>query len=111
LTQIKEETVLLERAHKLKEKDDAQVVSKLMAKWQIACAAAADDLFVLLKPVMEAHREAQQMGIAGSRFQQESNGQPKAAAECDLQTAEDDGCQEIDIGYMLKQFNIDTELF
>ncbi|KAJ1742849.1 hypothetical protein LPJ68_001551 [Coemansia sp. RSA 1086] len=104
LAQLKEETVLLERACNLKEKDDAQVVSKLMAKWQIACAAAADDLFVLLKPMMEAHRDAQQMGMAGSQSEQDR------AAEQDLQAAEGES-QDISLAYMLKQFNIDTDLF
>ncbi|KAJ2449138.1 hypothetical protein EV183_005057 [Coemansia sp. RSA 2336] len=104
LTQLKEETVLLERAQKLKEKDDAQVVGKLMAKWQIACAAAADDLFVLLKPMMEAHRDAQQLGMAGSQSEQ------NRSAGQDGQAAEDES-QDISLAYMLKLFDIDTDLF
>ncbi|KAJ2724721.1 hypothetical protein GGI07_001774 [Coemansia sp. Benny D115] len=86
LVEIKEERALLDRAATLIEKNEAEAVNGLVSKWQVACAAACDDLFDILKPVMEAQRQ-------------------QASAETE------DVSGDIDVAYMLRAFGIDTELF
>ncbi|KAJ2072879.1 hypothetical protein GGH13_002387 [Coemansia sp. S155-1] len=102
LVKVKEEVALLERALTLDEKKEADVVNGLIDKWQTACSSAADDLFELLKPMMEAQRQADQMGFGGNPFVND-NIQPK------LDT--DEEAEDIDLPYMLKRFGIDPELF
>ncbi|KAJ2886304.1 hypothetical protein GGI21_005217 [Coemansia aciculifera] len=102
----KEEVALLERAVTLGEKKEAEVVGALISKWQVACSAASDDLFELLKPMMEAQRLADQMGFGGNPFADDKPQQIKDKAKDEEQPDED-----IDIPYMLKRFGIDPELF
>ncbi|PIA18605.1 hypothetical protein COEREDRAFT_6314 [Coemansia reversa NRRL 1564] len=130
MAQTKEEIALLERALTLNAKGDKRAVDDLVSKWQIACSAACDELFVLLKPVMEAQREAAALGFGPST---EDNNQ--GYCDADIQRKEqrqqsseeeessnnDEGSQtvcrnndeeeEIDSVYMLKRFGIDPELF
>ncbi|KAJ2750184.1 hypothetical protein GGI19_005252 [Coemansia pectinata] len=104
VAEAKEEVALLERALTLDEKKEADVVNGLIDKWQTACSSASDELFDLLKPMMEAQRQADQMGFGGNPFADDSAQQPKR----DTDEAED---EDIDIPYMLKRFGIDPELF
>ncbi|KAJ2835033.1 hypothetical protein GGI24_000103 [Coemansia furcata] len=97
VAEAKEEVALLERAATLREKNEAEVVDALIGKWQAACAAASDDLFALLKPMMEAQRVSDQLGC--NPFVDDSAHRPN--------TDDDD----IDVGYMLRRFGIDAGLF
>ncbi|KAJ2803999.1 hypothetical protein H4R20_002673 [Coemansia guatemalensis] len=131
MAQIKEEIVLLERALTLDAKGDKRAVDELVSKWQIACSAACDELFVFLKPVMEAQREAAALGFGPStgdnsqgycdadsqrkeRHQQSgddddsSNNDESSQTVCGNNEEEE---EEIDAVYMLKRFGIDPELF
>ncbi|KAJ1856216.1 hypothetical protein GGH12_002695 [Coemansia sp. RSA 1822] len=97
LTEAQEQTTQLERAIALQTSNNAQVVDALIEKWQTACVAACEDLFVLLKPVMQSQRDMDQgLESTHSSSVDESDGE----SECD-----------IDIPFMLRQFNIDPALF
>ncbi|KAJ2276685.1 hypothetical protein J3F81_001276 [Coemansia sp. RSA 371] len=98
LTEAREQTTLLERAIALQSTNNAQVVDALVDKWQTACAAACEDLFVLLKPVMQSQRDMDQ-GLENERA---------SSSDEDDESNESD---DIDIPFMLKQFNIDPSLF
>ncbi|KAJ2824740.1 hypothetical protein IWW50_003187 [Coemansia erecta] len=127
LAEVREETALLERALTLREKDDANVVDALIAKWQIACSAACDDLFALLKPAMEAQRDSAALGLAlgfgddkdgtrggtlNGRNRQQTTDDDDSEDSGDSGSSDSEQIHEdIDIPYMLKQFNIDPELF
>ncbi|KAJ1959800.1 hypothetical protein GGI12_004150 [Dipsacomyces acuminosporus] len=125
LNDLKEEVALLERAKALEEKDDAKVVDSLISKWQIACSAACDELFELLKPMMEAQRQASLQGFGSGFDQGESEdtncfgfGRQKLQQQQQQQQQQDENAEqeadqyeEIDIPYMLKRFGIDPELF
>ncbi|KAJ2003584.1 hypothetical protein H4R26_002995 [Coemansia thaxteri] len=101
LAKAKEEVALLERALTLSEKKEASVVNGLIAKWQIACSAASNNLFDLLKPMMEAQRQASQLGFDyGDPGGRGSESEAAAAAD-----------EDIDIPYMLRRLGIDPELF
>ncbi|KAJ1885592.1 hypothetical protein LPJ66_010042 [Kickxella alabastrina] len=116
LTNIKEERALLERAITLKEKNEAVVVNDLISKWQSACLDACKDLFKLLKPLMEAQRQADAMGFSqsglngGSVFDQgKSMQQTHDNSGNDADAHQDD--EDIDVTYMLKRLGIDPDLF
>ncbi|KAJ2501713.1 hypothetical protein GGH96_001677 [Coemansia sp. RSA 1972] len=94
LTEAREQTTLLERAIALQSTNNAHVVDALIEKWQTACVAACEDLFVLLKPVMQSQRDMAQQGLESAS----SEGSDEESDECD-------------IPFMLKQFNIDPALF
>ncbi|KAJ2480261.1 hypothetical protein IWW56_002565 [Coemansia sp. RSA 2131] len=98
LTEAREQTTQLERAIALQTSNNARVVDALIEKWQTACVAACEDLFVLLKPVMQSQRDMDQglESTQSSSVDEESDGK----SECD-----------IDIPFMLRQFNIDPALF
>ncbi|KAJ2442576.1 hypothetical protein IWW46_002968 [Coemansia sp. RSA 2440] len=98
LTEARGQTTLLERAIALQSTNNAQVVDALVDKWQTACAAACEDLFVLLKPVMQSQRDMDQ-GLENER------------ASSSDEDDESDKSDDIDIPFMLKQFNIDPSLF
>ncbi|KAJ1954671.1 hypothetical protein EC988_002305 [Linderina pennispora] len=82
LLEMREQVAMLERAHLLTEKGNAETVDGLVEKWQAACAAASEDLFAVLKPMMEEQRQT-------------------AGAEN----------TDIDIAYMLRRLGIDPGLF
>ncbi|KAJ2485581.1 hypothetical protein IWW37_005902 [Coemansia sp. RSA 2050] len=103
VAETKEEAALLKRALTLGAKKEAEVVDGLISKWQAACSLASEELFALLKPMMEAQRLSGQMGFGGNPFASDSTQQPKS------NTDEED--EDIDIAYMLKRFGIDPELF
>ncbi|KAJ2745180.1 hypothetical protein GGI20_002362 [Coemansia sp. BCRC 34301] len=111
IAEAKEEVALLERAVTLSEKREAVVVGALIGKWQVACSSASDDLYELLKPMMEAQRLADQMGFGGNPFaNDDAQSQPKK----DNEDGDDDdktGDDDIDIPYMLRRLGIDPELF
>ncbi|KAJ2320578.1 hypothetical protein H4R23_001184 [Coemansia sp. Cherry 401B] len=123
LSAAKEERVVVERALALQTKDDAHTVDALIAKWQIACSAACEELFALLKPAMEAQREAAALGLRlGFDEEQNSKAKPPGSEYQSRHSAvgneasgasgdNDNSHEEIDIPYMLKQFNIDPDLF
>ncbi|KAJ1798307.1 hypothetical protein LPJ59_002584 [Coemansia sp. RSA 2399] len=110
VARVKEELALLERAHVLESKNEAAVVGALIAKWQVACSAASDDLFELLKPAMEAQRQAaateRMFGSAWGATDDRHNG---AVQSGEGDQNEDDA--DIDVAYMLRQLGIDAELF
>ncbi|KAJ2340160.1 hypothetical protein GGH91_004255, partial [Coemansia sp. RSA 2671] len=103
VAEAKEEVALLERALTLGEKKEAEVVDGLIGKWQAACSSASEELFELLKPMMQAQRLSDQMGFGGNPFASDSTQQPKRNP--------DDEEEDIDIAYMLKRFGIDPEIF
>ncbi|KAJ1723135.1 hypothetical protein LPJ53_002499 [Coemansia erecta] len=110
----KAENSLLERAATLKEKDEIAAVDKLIAKWQIACASACDDLFELLKPVMDAQRQSAELGFGGSGFDDRPLNPPAKTGSGEDGSGSDDTDDmsgDIDIQYMLKHLGIDPELF
>ncbi|KAJ2083057.1 hypothetical protein H4R24_001096 [Coemansia sp. RSA 988] len=131
MAQTKEEIVLLERALTLDAKGDKKAVDALVSKWQIACSAACDELFVFLKPVMEAQREAAALGFGIStednrqgycnigtnsqskeRHQRSSDDDDGRNSDENSQTVYGNNEEEdIDAVYMLKRFGIDPELF
>ncbi|KAJ1732798.1 hypothetical protein LPJ61_001888 [Coemansia biformis] len=121
LARVKEEVALLERCLALSEKGDKQVVDGLVAKWQVACSRACEDLFELLKPVMEAQRASAALGFGPAGFDDEKSNSGRAAEPKDEGDGAGDGgdgrseeggeSEDIDIPYMLKRFGIDPELF
>ncbi|KAJ1664752.1 hypothetical protein IW140_002973 [Coemansia sp. RSA 1813] len=120
VARIKEEIALIERARVLETKNEAKVVGALIAKWQVACSTASDDLFELLKPAMEAQRQAavaeRMFGSAWGNTDDDRAALPREQASGSDQSEEDDGPADdpdadIDVPYMLKQFGIDAELF
>ncbi|KAJ2599558.1 hypothetical protein H4R99_003662 [Coemansia sp. RSA 1722] len=135
LVAIKEERALFERASTLKDKDEAAVVDKLIAKWQIACSSACEDLFDLLKPMMEAQRQATELGFGGSGFDsygasgtdiysKVGNADAVTGANSADVDSGDDGSgnrsaddanepvsEDIDVPYMLRRLGIDPDLF
>ncbi|KAJ1844020.1 hypothetical protein LPJ73_005299 [Coemansia sp. RSA 2703] len=105
---------LIERAATLKEKDEIKAVDKLIAKWQIACASACDDLFELLKPVMEAQRQSAKLGFGSSGFDDRplySSANTGSNRDGSGSNESDDMSGDIDVPYMLKHLGIDPELF
>ncbi|KAJ1803091.1 hypothetical protein LPJ56_007043 [Coemansia sp. RSA 2599] len=134
LVAIKEEKTLLERAALLGGKDEAAAVDRLIVKWQIACSSASEDLFDLLKPVMEAQRQATDAGFGSAGFDDRgangndirgaaSENQLASASSTDVasdddgpgskqtEATDDPGSEDLDIPYMLKRLGIDPELF
>ncbi|KAJ1641741.1 hypothetical protein LPJ64_006327, partial [Coemansia asiatica] len=136
LIAVKEEKALLERASTLKDKDEAAEVDRLIAKWQIACSSASEDLFDQLKPMMEAQRQAAEIGFGNTGFDyQNANDSNVCRADNDSRLtdnasdiidagSDDDGSgnksvaaamdpssEDIDIPYMLKCLGIDPDLF
>ncbi|KAJ2775788.1 hypothetical protein IWQ57_000198 [Coemansia nantahalensis] len=124
--QIRQEAALVERCLALQKKSDKQVVDALVAKWQIACARACDDLFELLKPAMEAQREAARLGFAPQGWSDDApaadrpatpqrggsaDEQPESPAAHVHDSGGGEEEEEIDIAYMLKRFGIDPDLF
>ncbi|KAJ2557475.1 hypothetical protein EV175_001323 [Coemansia sp. RSA 1933] len=105
VARVREEIALLERARALQTKGDPAVVGALISKWQVACAAASDDLFALLQPAMEAQRQA---AMADRLF-----GSAWASTEDDRRAAPNGEPDDtpIDVGFMLTQFGIDVDLF
>ncbi|KAJ2747908.1 hypothetical protein H4S06_005100 [Coemansia sp. BCRC 34490] len=107
--QAKEEMALVERARVLASKKEAAVVAALVAKWQVACSAAADDLFGLLRPAMEARQQADATERA---FGPETNANTSGA---DKQHGGNSNTNEeaagMDAEYMLRLLGIDPELF
>ncbi|KAJ2504870.1 hypothetical protein H4217_009332 [Coemansia sp. RSA 1939] len=105
--QAKEEMALVERARVLASKKEAAVVAALVAKWQAACSAAADDLFGLLRPAMEAR---QQVDATERAFGPDTN-----ASGTDKQHAGNSNNNEeaagMDAEHMLRLLGIDPELF
>ncbi|KAJ2158804.1 hypothetical protein GGF46_003495 [Coemansia sp. RSA 552] len=84
LALAREEAVLVERAVGLKDKDDAGEVGALVVKWKAACSAASEDLFELLRPMMESARDAEKAGTSD---------------------------EAIDVARMLRLFGIEADLF
>lgn len=108
LSDVKEEIALLERAVTLEAKKEGPVVQGLIGKWQVACSSACDDLFALLKPTMEAQRQADQSGFGSHGFDDgDDNSKAKQNEEEEVEVEDED----IDIAYMLKRFGIDPDLF
>ncbi|KAI9504485.1 hypothetical protein GGI25_005455 [Coemansia spiralis] len=121
LAQTKEEIALIERASALVAKNEAVVVDALVAKWQIACASACEDLFELLKPVMEAQRQAAEMGGGWGSGHVPDEKKSSAGGDDASDASDDDGSSvhsadgvldgDINTPYMLRQFGIAPGLF
>ncbi|KAJ1949420.1 hypothetical protein FBU59_001151 [Linderina macrospora] len=91
LLETREQVAMLERAHLLVTKGDAETVDGLVRKWQAACAAASEDLFEVLRPMMEAQRQTDAL----------------SAEAATAPNSEED----IDVAYMLRRLGIDPDLF